>query len=233
MDIRSILFALSVFVITLCTTYGTQDSKLSSSLEKIIEKDEPSAISVDDSEKPSELYDIIDNLSDEDDLDKRTLFRYGKRGALFRYGKRGALMRYGKRGALMRYGKRGALFRYGKRGALMRYGKRDEYDLDLGTAGAKRLMRWGKRSDDNEESDQYQWGNGDDLAEEKRRIMRYGKRDDVSSDELDKRTLFRYGKRDMASDDELTENEKRRIMRYGRDTRANKPHVPFRFGREE
>ncbi|XP_069120158.1 FMRFamide neuropeptides-like [Argopecten irradians] len=94
-----------------------------------------------------------------------------------------------------------------KRGSLLRFGKRGSL-LRFGKRGS--LLRFGKR----------------------RSILRYGKRFDDQDENMelpledyadagsdDKRgTLFRFGKR-------------RALFRYGRS--ADKPHTPFRFGREE
>ncbi|XP_074653067.1 uncharacterized protein LOC141907352 [Tubulanus polymorphus] len=65
-------------------------------------------------------------------------------------------------------------------------------------------------------------------------MFRYGKRGSIMR--FGKRQLFRYGKRD--EDDQAAEAEdKRSLLRYGkrfvRDTKREKAHVPFRFGREE
>ena len=182
-----------------------------SSIKKIIEKEETpgGATGGDFKDQNVDIFDLLAEDSGED-IDKRTLFRYGKRGALMRYGKRGALMRYGKRGGLLRYGKRGALFRYGKRTMEPALTDDESWDKRSGEENtAKRLFRWGKRDDA-------------DFEEAKRTLFRYGKRGDFTSDELDN-----------ALSDVENAQEKRRILRYGRDTRANKPHVPFRFGREE
>lgn len=62
-------------------------------------------------------------------------------------------------------------------------------------------------------------------GERERRVFRYGKRSDMDEDELEaiKRKTFRFGKR---FDDGQV------LLDYQRDTRANEPHVPFRFGDE-
>jgi len=222
MDLKNVLFVFTFVFISLNYTNGAEDQKIESSLKKIIDKEDSQAsepVSSNEGYKDQDIdiFDLLSEASDEDDVAKRTLFRYGKRGALMRYGKRGALMRYGKRGGLLRYGKRGALFRYGKRPA--------GGQLSLEEPSGKRLFRWGKRNVDENTA---------------KRLFRWGKRDDADLEE-DKRTLFRYGKRDdygSSEEDSLVDDlenakDKRRIMRYGRDTRASKPHVPFRFGREE
>ena len=96
-----------------------------------------------------------------------------------------------------------------KRGTMLRYGRGS-------------IFRFGKRPST------FRYG-------KRRTLFRFGKRqdDEFDQDEMEKRKiLFRYGKR---MDDE--EDQKRGgIFRYGkrfvRDTKRQKVHTPFRFGRE-
>jgi len=88
--------------------------------------------------------------------------------------KRGALMRYG-RGSLMRFGKRGNLFRYGKRGSLMRFGKRQ-------------LFRYGKRDEEDQQQQQ---------DDEKRSLLRYGKRFVRSTKRQKAHVPFRFGREEL------------------------------------
>lgn len=98
---------------------------------------------------------------------------------------------------------RGNIFRYGKRGAIFRYGKRGN------------LMRYGKRQNLFRYGKRYEEDSLYDAAEKRANLMRYGKRAEDMSEEK-RANLMRYGKR------------------FARDTkRQQKPHVPFRFGRDE
>jgi len=93
----------------------------------------------------------------------------------------------------------------------------DLYDLNEDKRGA--LMRYGRGS-------LMRFGKRGNL-------FRYGKRGSLMR--FGKRQLFRYGKRD--EEDQQQEDDKRSLLRYGkrfaRDTKRQKGHVPFRFGREE
>lgn len=91
-----------------------------------------------------------------------------------------------------------------KRGSLFRFGKR----------GA--LFRFGKRNDDDKRGSLFRFG---------KRMDGYYVSPYVSSENFpekdDKRgSLFRFGKRSS-------------LFRFGRSVDNEKPHTPFRFGREE
>jgi len=104
-------------------------------------------------------------IADDSLPDKRSAFRYGKRGA--DEGDEGE-------GLLIEPEDDKRAFRYGKRAAF-RYGKRMDEE--------KRAFRYGKRDADYD----YDYSNGS--QEGKRKAFRYGKRSGL------KRMAFRYGKR--------------------------------------
>ena len=97
-----------------------------------------------------ELVAKLENLYDDeannvkDQLQKKMIYRYGKRAAMpYRFGKRAAMpYRFGKRLAMpYRFGKRLAMpYRFGKRGSDID----DEYETELDDKQKRLTYRYGK-----------------------------------------------------------------------------------------
>ena len=101
--------------------------------------------------------------------------------------------------------KRGTILRFGKRGSLLRFGKRGTL---LRFGKRRSLLRYGKRYD----------GSSNNVLDD--RVALEDLLDNDSDNVYEKRgSLFRFGKRGS-------------LLRYGRSA-DEKPHTPFRFGREE
>ncbi|GAB1599637.1 FMRFamide-related peptides type HF-4-like [Argonauta hians] len=122
--------------------------------------------------------------------------------------KRNSLFRFGKRSSVFRYGKR-TLFRFGKRGKNVRLSRSDSSEEPEDEGLKRTIFRYGKR-DGMEDPYEYE---DPALA--------------VAMTPEDKRSnFFRYGRSGA-------------VFRYGRsagktkEKRPQKPHTPFRFGRED
>ncbi|XP_048728416.2 uncharacterized protein LOC125646253 [Ostrea edulis] len=91
-----------------------------------------------------------------------------------------------------------------KRGSLFRFGKR----------GA--LFRFGKRNDDDKRGSLFRFGKRMDGYY----VSPYASSENFPEKDDKRGSLFRFGKRSS-------------LFRFGRSVDNEKPHTPFRFGREE